>query len=146
MRARLVPDKMSLDQAILHLVSTHVVPDQATLLSLLAQEGFSLTQGTLSRHLAKLSIQKREGHYQRVIPKDHPLPPYELHLSPPNLILLTTGPGFGMALAVRVDRSHIPGVAGSIAGEDSLLIVIAGGTPIAEVQARLIEILGQPQD
>ena len=37
-------------------------------------------------------------------------------------------------------------VAGSIAGEDSLLIVIAGGTPIAEVQARLIEILGQPQD
>ena len=92
--------KMSLDQAILRVIASHDVPDQATLLGLLAQEHFNLTQGTLSRRLAKLSVQKREGHYQRVIPQDHPLPPYTLIESPPNLLVLQTGPGLGMALSL----------------------------------------------
>jgi transcriptional regulator of arginine metabolism len=137
--------KMSLDQAILHLIGVHQVPDQASMLELLAQEGFQLTQGTLSRRLAKLSVQKREGHYQRVIPHDHPMPPYTLMESPPNLLVLQTGPGFGMALAIRVDRSLLPGIAGTIAGEDTLLIAIAQGHELAEVRARVEKVLGLPQ-
>jgi len=137
--------RMSLDQAILRLIASHDVPDQATLLDLLAKEGFQLTQGTLSRRLAKLSIQKREGQYQRVIPQDHPLPPYSLMESPPNLLVLQTGPGFGMALAIRVDRSIVPGVAGTLAGEDTLFVAVAKDSTLAEVRAQLERILGAPQ-
>jgi len=137
--------RMSLDQAILRLISSHEVPDQATLLALLAHEDFKLTQGTLSRRLSKLSIQKREGRYQRVIPQDHPLPPYSLVESPPNLLVLQTGPGFGMALAIRVDRSVVPGVAGTLAGEDTLFVAVAKDSTLAEVRAQLERVLGVPQ-
>lgn len=137
--------KMSLDQAILHLIGIHEIPDQASMLALLAEEGFTLTQGTLSRRLAKLSVQKREGRYQRVIPHDHPMPPYSLMEAPPNLLMLQTGPGFGMALGIRVDRSHVAGVAGTIAGEDTLLVAIAQGHTMADVRARLEGVLGPPQ-
>ncbi len=137
--------KMSLDQAILHLIAQHEVQDQASLLEILAKEGFSLTQGTLSRRLAKLSIQKRDSRYQRVIPHDHPLPPYTLIESPPNMLVLQTGPGFGMALAVRVDRNSVPGVAGTLAGEDTLIIAITGGHDLATVRSRVEKVLGPPQ-
>jgi transcriptional regulator of arginine metabolism len=136
---------MSLDQAILRIIAQHEVPDQARLLQWLESEGFKLTQGTLSRRLAKLSVQKRDGHYQRVIPRDHPLPPYAMIESPPNLLVLQTGPGFGMALAIRVDRSLVPGVAGTLAGEDTLFVAVEAGTSLAEVRARLEKVLGPPQ-
>ena len=137
--------KMSLDQAILHLIGSHRIPDQASMLDLLASEGFKLTQGTLSRRLGKLSIQKREGRYQRVIPHDHPMPPYSLIESPPNMLVLQTGPGFGMALAIRVDRSNVTGVAGTLAGEDTLIVAIARGHELAEVRTRIEKVLGPPQ-
>jgi len=136
---------MSLDQAILRLITQYNVPDQATLLRHLDREGFRLTQGTLSRRLAKLSVQKREGRYVRIIPRDHPLPPYTLTEAPPNLLVLQTGPGLGMALAVRVDRSHVPGVAGTLAGEDTLFVAVAAGNRLEDVRAHLETILGPPQ-
>ena len=42
------------------------------------------------------------------------MPPYSISEAPPNLLMLQTGPGFGMALGIRVDRSHVEGVAGTI--------------------------------
>ena len=137
--------KMSLDQAILHLVGNQRIPDQATMLDLLARDGFQLTQGTLSRRLAKLSVQKRDGCYQRVIPHNHPLPAYTMVDSPPNLLLLQTGPGFGMALGIRVDRSNVEGVAGTIAGEDTLLVAVARGHELAEIRSRIEYVLGPSQ-
>jgi transcriptional regulator of arginine metabolism len=136
---------ISLDQTILRLVIQHQVPDQASLLEHLAAEGFRITQGTLSRRLQKLTVQKRDGRYQRVVPMDHPLPAYNLIESPPNLLILQTGPGFGMALAVRVDRSNIQGIAGSIAGEDTLLIALERGHSLGEVRQRLEQVLGPPR-
>jgi transcriptional regulator of arginine metabolism len=136
--------KMSLEQAVLHIISKHQVADQATLLSMLAEAGITLTQGTLSRHLSQWSIQKRDGYYQQVIPRDHPLPPYSLHESPPNLILLQTGPRLGMALAIRIDRGKVPGVAGTLAGDDTLMVALAPGSSIPEIRERIEEILGPP--
>jgi transcriptional regulator of arginine metabolism len=137
--------KMSLDQAILRLIGQQEISDQASMLNFLAHEGFALTQGTLSRRLAKLSVQKREGRYQRVIPHDHPMPPYSLIESPPNMLVLQTGPGFGMALAVRVDRSNVIGVAGTLAGEDTMIIALARGHELGDVRARIEKVLGPPQ-
>ncbi len=73
------------------------------------------------------------------------MPPYTLIESPPNMLVLQTGPGFGMALAIRVDRSNVPGVAGTLAGEDTLIIAITRGHELAEVGARIQQVLGPPQ-
>jgi transcriptional regulator of arginine metabolism len=137
--------KMSLDQAILHVIGLHQIPDQASMLALLTREGFQLTQGTLSRRLAKLSVQKRDGHYQRVVPHDHPTPPYSLVESPPNLLILQTGPGFGTALGIRLDRNHIAGIAGTLAGEDTLMVAVARGHELVDVRTGIEKVLGAPQ-
>lgn len=136
---------VALDQLILRLVVEHDIPDQATLLEFLAKDQVQITQGTLSRRLQKLSVQKRDGKYQRVVPVDHPLPVYSLHEAPPNMIILQSGPGFGMVMAVRVDRSNIPGVAGTIAGEDTLFVAVERGHTLEEVRRRLESVLGQPR-
>ena len=140
-----MPDpKPTLDQAILMLIERHPVPDQASLIELLAQTGHRTSQGSISRRLARLSVQKRDGSYRRVIPENHPLPAYSLVESPPNLLVLRAGPSFGMALAIRLDRSRIPGIAGTVAGEDTLLVILEAGTTLAEARARIVDILGPP--
>jgi transcriptional regulator of arginine metabolism len=140
-----MPDpKPTLDQAILMLIERDQVPDQSSLIALLAREGHRTSQGSISRRLARLSVQKRDGCYRRVIPENHPLPPYSMVESPPNLLVLRSAPAFGMALAIRLDRSRVPGIAGTVAGEDTLLVILAAGATLAEVRARIVEILGPP--
>ena len=136
--------KPTLDQAILILIERQDVPDQATLIQLLEEQGYRTSQGAVSRRLARLSIQKREGHYRRVVPENHPHPPYQILESPPNLILLRTGPGYGMTLAIRIDRNEVQGVAGTLAGEDTLLVVLGPGAEIAAVRRSLEQLLGPP--
>lgn len=136
--------KPTLDQAILMLIERQDVPDQATLIQLLADQGHRTSQGAVSRRLARLSVQKRNGFYRRVVPENHPHPPYRLIESPPNLILLHTGPGYGMTLAIRIDRNEVPGVAGTLAGEDTVLAVLHSGASIADVRIEMEKVLGPP--
>ena len=136
--------KRSVDQAIQRLVSQQSIPDQATLLALLAADGYQLTQGTLSRRLARLSILKRGGRYQKVASFAHPAPPYAVAQSSPNLLVLQTQQGMGQALALRVDRNTVPGVVGTVAGEDALFIAIHGDSSLQEVQDRVALVLGPP--
>ena len=137
--------KRVIDQAILRLVSQHAIPDQASLIELLALEGFRLTQGTLSRRMARLSVQKRNGRYQRVADASHPVPPYAVAQSSPNLMVLQTHQGLGPALALRVDRTTVPGILGTVAGEDALFIAIHGDASIDEVREQVALVLGPPQ-
>ncbi|BDU77701.1 arginine repressor [Mesoterricola sediminis] len=140
------PGKKAIDQAILRITSQTAIPDQATLLSLLAQEGFSLTQGTLSRRLAKLSIRKRQGRYQRIATGTQAPPPYALVPASPGLVVLQTGQGMAQSLVQRLDRRALPGVAGLVAGDDTVLVALQRGTRVEEVQAGLSLILGPPQE
>ena len=136
--------KPTLDQAILILIERQEVPDQATLIQLLEAQGFATSQGAISRRLSRLSVQKRDGHYRRVVPENHPHPPYQVIDSPPTLLLLRTGPGYGMTLAIRIDRSEVPGVAGTLAGEDTVLVVLRPGAEILAVRKSLEQLLGPP--
>ncbi len=132
----------TLDQAILMLIERQEVPDQATLIQALAEQGYRTSQGAISRRLSRLSVQKRNGAYRRVVPENHPHPPYHFIASPPNLVLLRTGPGFGMALAIRIDRNEVPGIAGTVAGEDTLLVILEAGARIEDVRHSLERLLG----
>ncbi|BDU73834.1 arginine repressor [Mesoterricola silvestris] len=136
--------KRAIDQVILRLLAEHAVPDQATLLELLASDGFALTQGTLSRRLARLSIRKRGGRYQRVPSATQPAPPYACVPSSPHLLVLQTHHGLGHALALRVDRT-LKGVAGTVAGEDALFVAIHMDSSLEEVRKEVEQVLGPPR-
>ena len=120
----------SVDQAILALLDKHDIVDQDALLHLLTRQGHAMTQSTLSRHLKKLHVQKSDGVYRRVEPGKSSLPPFSLAVAPPNLLVLRTQPGFANALALKLDASGLPGLVGTLAGDDTVFIAVADPTRI----------------
>jgi transcriptional regulator of arginine metabolism len=133
----------NLDEAILRLLETHEISDQAVLQRLLAAEGHAPSQSTLSRHLKRLSIQKVGGRYQHVEPVVPELPRITVLEAPPNLLVLKTAPGYAQAVAVRLDRMpDIPGLAGTVAGDDTIFIAVTDPSLLAEVRGQVEELLG----
>lgn len=120
-----------LDQALLTLLNRYEFTDQDNLQKYLERQGFEVTQSTLSRHLKKLHVQKVEGVYRKVEAPRPALPAFTVTLAPPNLLVLRTDPGFANALAVRLDGAPIPGLAGTIAGDDTIFIAVKGPKALA---------------
>jgi transcriptional regulator of arginine metabolism len=116
----------TLDHAILSLLEQYELADQDHLQGMLTSQGFRVTQSTLSRHLKKLHVKKVEGIYRKVEPTRAALPAFTVTPAPPNLLVLRTEPGFANALAVRLDGAPIPGLAGTIAGDDTIFIAVKG--------------------
>lgn len=132
-----------LDEAILRLLDVNEITDQAVLQRLLEGEGHAPSQSTLSRHLKRLSIQKVNGRYQRVEPGPaEPAQAVRVLESPPNLLVLKTSPGFAQVVAVMVDRSpDIPGLAGTVAGDDTVFIAVRDPSLLGEVRAQVERLL-----
>jgi transcriptional regulator of arginine metabolism len=95
-----------------------------------------VTQATLSRDLQELRLVKTQEGYkpETVLPEDngaHPLPPlaralreFLLDIRPAeNLLVLKTPPSGAQPLAAAVDGSKFPEIAGTIAGDDTVLII-----------------------
>jgi transcriptional regulator of arginine metabolism len=122
--------------AILELVGRERIPSQEQLRQRLLERGFDVTQATLSRDIKDLGLVKRSGDlgYQR--PSDEGVrATSEATLRRTareflrscevvqNLVLLKTDPGRAQILAVDLDRAALPEVAGTIGGDDTILVV-----------------------
>lgn len=132
-----------LDEAIERLLEANEITDQAVLQRMLAAEGFTPSQSTLSRHLKRLSIQKVGGRYQRVEPGPAaPTQAISIIEAPPNLLVLKTSPGYAQVVAVMVDKSpDIDGVAGTVAGDDTIFIAVKEPALLREVRSQVEELL-----
>lgn len=148
---------------IVDLLAQHSVSSQAELLQLLQSSGFRSTQATLSRDLDELGAVKLRapdgGQPVYVIPEDgtalptrraEGLPPQRLARlladllvsaeANENLVVLRTPPGASNFLASALDRAGLPEVLGTIAGDDTILVVARdrnGGPGLAELLLRL---------
>lgn len=131
---------MSLNETILALVGNEKIPDQATLRKRLRQAGYELTQPTLSRHLKRLSVRKERGIYRHVEWPEAGIHGFTLTPVVPNLILLRTHPGFAQVLAITLDSEKVPGVAGTIAGDDTVFIATTE-TDLQALSSRIKEVL-----
>ncbi|MFV0534480.1 MAG: arginine repressor [Cumulibacter sp.] len=125
---------------IAELIAEHVVESQAQLLELLAAGGHSVTQATLSRDLEEIGAHKvrtETGQSRYVVPADGVAAPVtasrlgrllsELLTSvdvAQNQIVLRTPPGAASFLASAIDRAALTDVVGSIAGDDTILVVV----------------------
>lgn len=100
---------------------------QEELLLALRKKGIDVTQATLSRDLLQLGAVKREGKYT-LGPIGYALDGQSKVVSmkfvEPNMIVMKTSPGLAQAVARLVDESVISGIAGTVAGDDTVLIVI----------------------
>jgi transcriptional regulator of arginine metabolism len=151
---------------ITKLLETKVVGSQTDLVELLAGEGVEATQTTVSRDLEELGAIKvrlpggdtayalPELPSQQLAPEDHlrrVLGEWVVEADySGNLIVLRTPPGSAHVVGSALDRSGFPGVIGTVAGDDTVLVVAseaAGGASVAkQLAARSgIDTIRQPK-
>lgn len=122
--------------AILEVVEHEPVRSQEQLRRHLAARGFDVTQATLSRDIKELGLLKRssDGAYQpagettsttsALETLGRALAEYLVNIEPvQQLVVLKTGAGQAQLLAIAIDRSRLPEVAGTLAGDDTILII-----------------------
>ncbi len=143
---------------VARLLADHAVTSQAQLVELLAADGVVATQATVSRDLEDLgAIKVRVGGGETVyaipeLPSQQRAP--EDHLRrvfsewvvevahSANLVVLRTPPGSAHVVASALDRSGLPGVLGTVAGDDTLVVIVADGVSGATMAGRLAEMAG----
>jgi transcriptional regulator of arginine metabolism len=140
---------------ILRLVQTHRVQSQEQLRRLLRAEGFGVTQATLSRDLRELRLVKvtdPDGSVHYAVPPEGEVlhPPLE-HLLPTlllsldvagNLLVLRTPAGSANALASGLDAHGWDEVIGTLAGDDTILLIARSPRACRAVAARLRHLAG----
>jgi transcriptional regulator of arginine metabolism len=123
--------------AILDVVEHEAVRSQEQLRLHLSSRGFDVTQATLSRDIKELGLLKRssDGAYQPAgVETTSPasaletlgraLAEYLVNIEPvQHLVVLKTGAGQAQLLGLAIDRSRLPDVAGTLAGDDTILII-----------------------
>ena len=143
---------------ITKLLETRAVGSQAHLVELLAGEGIDATQTTVSRDLEELGALKvrlpgGETAYalpelpsQQVAPEDHlrrVLGEWVVEADcSANLVVLRTPPGSAHVVGSALDRSGFPGVIGTVAGDDTVLVVASEASSGAVVAHRLATVAG----
>jgi transcriptional regulator of arginine metabolism len=135
---------------ILKLIRSKRITTQDELAQELKNQGIAATQVTLSRDIRDLRLVKtREGYQEMAAEEVGPafsmLAAEFLHdvLRAQNLVILKTSPGHANSVAVALDAEKWPEVVGTLAGDDTIL-VIAPDNPTAEaVQEKLINLLDQ---
>ncbi len=149
--------KRQRQQAILDLVLAEPLGSQEAILERLGELGFRATQSTISRDLEELGLTRvRDGEGRlRYAPPGEAAPAgslarlrglmeeFALRVEPTgNLVVIRTPPGAANALAQGLDATGLEEVAGTIAGDDTILVVAREGVRGRRVVRRLEELMG----
>ena len=143
---------------IARLLAERPVASQAQLVELLSEQGVVATQATVSRDLEDLGAIKVRvpgGESVYAIPElpSEQVAPHE-HLRrvlgdwvvevrrAHHLVLLRTPPGSAHVVASALDRAGLEGVLGTVAGDDTLLVIVGEEDDPAAVADRLAELAG----
>ncbi len=150
--------KVARQGRIRSLLEEQAVASQAQLAELLAHEGMTATQTTVSRDLEELGAIKvrvaggatvyavPELPTDQVAPSDHlrrVLGDWLVEVaSSANLVILRTPPGSAHVVASALDRSGLPEMIGTVAGDDTILVVAAEGVRGEALAMQLRELAG----
>lgn len=152
--------KAERQRRIARLLETHDITSQNELVDLLAAGGHPAAQATVSRDLEELGAIKvrRDGQVvyslpAEIVPGTLPAPGGETLRrilvesvggveTSANLVVVHTPPGHAGMVASAIDRFRLEGVAGTLAGDDTILVVCRDGIPGRSVELRLRELAG----
>lgn len=131
--------RYSRQNTILEIISNHDVETQTELCNMLIDKGYKITQATVSRDIKDLQLVKvltNSGRYKYVLPTAHSSGPISdrftkifretiLNISSSgNLILVKTLSGCGPAAGEAIDSLGITHTIGSVAGDNTVLIIL----------------------
>ena len=140
------------------IISSREVSSQVELLKALKEEGYDLTQATLSRDLKNLKVAKAfnpSGGYTLVLPNDIMYkrvgadePSTMLNSNgflsmdfSGNLALIHTRPGYASTIAYDIDQRNYFGILGTIAGDDTIIMVLREGVSKKEIYSFLSRVI-----
>ncbi len=147
--------KVSRQSAIKDVIKSGTISSQEEMLRELKEQGFNLTQATLSRDLKTMKIIKvhQEGAYKYVIPN-------ELEVDLPiskginfmadgfksiefsnNIAVIKTLPAYAGSIAAVIDSAKTKEILGTVAGDDTIFIVMRDNVDYRQLKEALINIM-----
>ena len=152
-------NKLNRLNAIRVIIANERIGSQEELLKRLYDQGFDLTQATLSRDLKQLNVAKTassDGSYVYILPSN---PLYKriakgklaheqqlrngvvsINFSA-NIAVIKTRPGYAGGIAYDIDGHELPSVLATVAGDDTILLVVKEGCTRQEVLCQLESIM-----
>jgi transcriptional regulator of arginine metabolism len=142
--------------AILEIIDREPLHSQEQLRRRLARAGFEATQATISRDIKELGLVKRagDGAYQRpgvtqaspeaaINALAHAAAEFVRRVDRvQQLLVIRTGAGQAQALALAIDGARLADAVGTIAGDDTILVIAKDGKRAASLMKRLEEFAG----
>ena len=147
--------KASRQDKIIEIISKHDVETQDDLINMLAREGYNVTQATISRDIRELKLSKvltGRGTY-RYIQNGHKSIDVNVKFNNAlvdaiqrvdyanNIIVIKTLPGLAPAVASSIDSIHLVEILGSIAGDDTIMVIVRDEEAAAEISDKLKNII-----
>ncbi len=139
--------RYSRQNKILELITNNEIETQEKLASMLRAQGFNVTQATISRDIKELQLVKvlsPNGKYKYAVSTQQDTPISDRFVkifretitgfsSAKNLIIIKTLSGCGAAAGEAIDNIGLPHLVGSIAGDNTLLVVIDDDSNVEEI-------------
>ena len=149
--------KIARHAKIIDLINRYEIETQEELAERLNQEGFSVTQATVSRDIRELKLTKismNGGRQKYAVMHAHSTELDEKYLRvlkdgfvsmdmAQNILVVKTVSGMAMAVAAAIDAMHWPEVAGSIAGDDTIMCAIRSVDDTLLVIDKINRIIGK---
>lgn len=135
---------------ILQLIRQRRIHTQEELAQALREVGVEATQVTLSRDIRELRLAKSAEGYRPLAAE--PSGPQFAMLAAEflldvriaqNLIVLKTSPGNANTVAVALDREHWPEIVGTVAGDDTILVILPDAATAEAIRNRLLEAISR---
>ncbi len=148
--------KNTRQKKIIELIEKYDIDTQETLIEKLREVGINVTQTTASRDIKELKLVKGmtgKGTYKYIVPhakSDNNAPVLNSALTESvikiqaarNIVVVKTFPGMANALAVCIDSLDLHDIVGSVAGDDTILLVISDDDAAKNTENKLKSVFG----
>lgn len=147
--------RLSRQNKILEIIKTNEVETQDQLLNLLREAGYNVTQATVSRDIRELQLikgQTKGGKYKYIAGNYDNIPISERFIkifkettlsyaTAENLIVVKTLPGCSGAAGEAIDCLSLDHIVGSVAGDNTLLVIVDSSENVSYVTGELDKII-----
>ena len=152
--------KTERQKAILDVVAKDAIATQSELKDRLKARGIEADQATLSRDVRELGLVKtsEDGAHYRYAPLEAVAPPLHMKASAilarlvrkiecsGNLLVLKTDPGEASPVGLALDRMGWREIVGTVAGDDTLLVVVREGVPARRLSKKILDLKSHKKD
>ncbi len=137
-------EKQKRQEKILGLIRARRIGTQQELTRRLERAGVAATQSSVSRDLVELGVVKSHGYYELPHANGGAAAKGLLSLDAAvdSLVVAKCEPGLASAVAVEIDRAHISEIVGTLAGEDTVFIAVAGQKAQRAAVRKIWELFG----